>query len=333
VLGHRLRDLPGYDTSAFDAVWQRLLAGEELHGLEMTQKRKDGTLLETANWATTFYDEHNHFNGVLRLTADITEEKRLKEQLLQSQKMESVGRLAGGVAHDFNNLLAVISGYSQGMLRRMDGENPLRTHVSEILHAATRGAGLTRQLLAFSRRQAISPQSIELNDLVKSVHEMLRPIISARIEILISGGDCPRWIHADPSQMEQVLMNLALNARDAMEGLGSSAPLAEGPAGCLGIATATESLDAAAAAAFGVAPGTYVRLSVSDTGPGMDPETRSHIFEPFFTTKALRGTGLGLSIVYGIVEDCHGHISVASQEGEGTQFDILLPGADDKVTR
>ncbi len=241
---------------------------------------------------------------------------RSEEQFRQSQKMEAVGRLAGGIAHDFNNLLTAITGYSDLMLIRIPENDPMRRHAEEIRRAGERAAALTRQLLAFSRKQILQPKTIDLNAIVTDTEKMLRRLIGEDIELstcLQPGLDCVR---ADPNQIEQVIMNLAVNARDAMP---------EG--GMLTIRTdRVRADDAPLCDITEMPPGTYVMLSISDTGTGIDPEIRSHLFEPFFTTKEKgKGTGLGLSTVYGIVKQSNGHICMTSELGHGSTFRICLP--------
>jgi two-component system cell cycle sensor histidine kinase/response regulator CckA len=244
---------------------------------------------------------------------DITERNRLKEQLLQSQKMEAIGRLAGGIAHDFNNLLAIISGYAESLTRRLGDEN-LRSHASEIQNAAERGGALTRQLLAFGRRQVVRPELLNLNKCITGMNEILRRLLSRETYIAINPDPKLPDIEADLGQMEQVILNLALNARDAMAG-----------AGTLTIATSSREFDENEASMHGLRAGEYVLLSVADTGRGIDPEVRPHIFEPFFTTKEGKGSGLGLSIVYGIVQQAGGNVMVESEVGKGARFDVYLP--------
>jgi PAS domain S-box-containing protein len=301
-----------------DRRWMKLIAGDTLDGIEVRRQRKDGSPVDIAFWTSPIRGDDGRITGAISFLAEVTEQKRLKDQLLRSARMESIGRLAGGVAHDFNNLLAVISGYSESMLRRTDADHLLRNHVEEIYRAATRGAALTQQLLAFSRRQSVAPQRMDLAQAVKSVYGMLRRVITDKIRIdtvLPHGVE----VIADPGQVEQILVNLAINARDAMAG-----------GGVLTITTEPATLPEPTAPGEPKA-GDYGRLSVVDTGVGMDAETSAHIFEPFFTTKTHPkeggGTGLGLSIVYGIVQQAGGHITVHSTPGEGTRFDVYLPAA------
>jgi PAS domain S-box-containing protein len=246
-----------------------------------------------------------------------------QDQLIQAQKMEAVGRLAGGIAHDFNNLLTVIMGRADLVLSRLRGRDQLRRHVDLILSAADTAASLTRQLLAFSRRQVLLPAVIDFNLVVVNVSTMLRWLIGEDIEVIIRLSPGLGHIKADPGQLEQVLMNLAVNARDAMP-----------HGGRLTIDTANVALDEAYAHMhLGVQAGQYVRLTVHDTGFGMDAETQAHIFEPFFTTKGPgKGTGLGLSTVYGIVTQSGGHISVTSTHGQGTTVTIDFPRIEDPLT-
>jgi PAS domain S-box-containing protein len=253
--------------------------------------------------------------GSTGVMVDLTAQRKAEEQLREAQKMEAVGRLAGGVAHDFNNLLSVILSYTDKAVHGLHAEDPLRADLGEVLHAAKRAEGLTRQLLAFSRRQILTPEPIDLDQLVDTVARMLRRLIGEDIELEVRPARALATIKADRGQLEQVLMNLAVNARDAMP---------EG--GRLTIATANEMLDAAAAQSVEVAPGAYVVLTVADTGSGMDEATRAQAFEPFFTTKGVgKGTGLGLSMVYGIVRQSGGGISLASRPGAGATFRIYLP--------
>jgi two-component system cell cycle sensor histidine kinase/response regulator CckA len=254
--------------------------------------------------------------------ADITERKRLEQQFLQSQKLEAVGRLVGGVAHDFNNLLTAINGYSQLLLGRVESTGTVHDFVARILKAGERAASLTQQLLAFSRKQVMVPMLLDLNAVLENMEEMLRRLIGEDVELATIPGVQLGQVRADPTQIEQVIMNLAVNARDAMPRGGK-----------LTIETRNVELDESyTRTQVNLAPGRYVLLSICDSGLGMDAETLAHIFEPFFTTKELgKGTGLGLSTVYGIVKQTGGHVGVHSEVGQGTTFKVYLPRLDKPV--
>jgi signal transduction histidine kinase len=249
----------------------------------------------------------------------LTRRLMLEEQLRHSQKMEAVGRLAGGIAHDFNNLLTAIIGYTEIVLHSLDPKDERRADAEEIGRAAMRAADLTRQMLAFSRRQVLQPKIIDLNIALSKVEPMLRRVIGEDIVMTVAGKATHAFARVDPGQVEQVVMNLVVNARDAMP-----------QGGRLTVETADATLDEAALASSPDArPGSYVLLSVSDTGTGMPPEVRARIFEPYFTTKDVgKGTGLGLSTAYGIVRQSEGHIAVSSEIGLGTTFRIYLPRAE-----
>jgi PAS domain S-box-containing protein len=257
---------------------------------------------------------------LLGVATEITERKRLEEQLLQSQKMEAVGQLAGGVAHDFNNILTAIVGYTDLLAAEFAPGDRHLEDLEEIRKAARRAAALTRQLLAFSRKQVLEPRVIDVNGIVQNLDKMLRSLISENIDLKTRLADDLGAARADPNQIEQVIMNLAINARDAMP---------EG--GALTIETANATLDADYASRHvSVVPGDYVMLAVTDTGCGMDEDTKARIFEPFFTTKPPgRGTGLGLSTVYGIVKQSGGNIWLYSEPGKGTTFKVYLPSVEE----
>jgi signal transduction histidine kinase len=247
------------------------------------------------------------------------EHERLKLQLSQSQKMEAIGRLAGGIAHDFNNHLGIMIGYSERLLDRLGPDDPLRKSAGMIKDAGLRAATLTRQLLAFSRRQVFEPRILDANAVIVELEKMLRPLIGEDIELILSLNAATGRVQADPAQIDQVIMNLVINSRDAMP-----------QGGRLTIETTDVELDEEYASKHAtVRPGSYVMVAVSDNGMGMDNETQTHMFEPFFTTKEKgKGTGLGLATVYGIVKQSGGYIWVYSEPGKGTTFKIYLPRAE-----
>ncbi len=301
------------------ARWDTLFQGGSFEDVEYRLLAKDGRVKwAAASWGP-FLDASGRQVGVQGSERDITEHRALQEQYLQAQKLESVGRLAGGVAHDFNNLLTVISGYSDIVFRSLSQDDPLRPGVDEIRKAGTRAADLTRQLLAFSRKQISQPKLLDLNLLVADSQKMLHRLLSEDIALVTRLSPSLSPVMADPGQIHQVLMNLAVNARDAMPAGGS-----------LIIGTSDVEIDAGGIAEHPeVTPGPYVLLSVSDTGQGMDRATMAHIFEPFFTTKEIgKGTGLGLSTVYGIVRQSQGWICASSEPGHGATFKVYLPRTD-----
>ena len=251
------------------------------------------------------------------LFEDVTDQRRLEEQLDHTHKMEAIGLLAGGIAHDFNNLLTVIIGYSDVMIEELPGEGSLRPNALEIKAAAERASGLTRQLLAFSRKQVLQPRVVSLNALVSEADTLLRRVLGAHIDMITVLDPALRSVVADPGQIGQVFVNLAVNARDAMR-----------DGGRLTIETANVDLPSAARGSAHVPSGRYVALSISDTGIGMDSATQARVFEPFFTTKANQGTGLGLATVYGIIKQSGGYIWLYSEVGRGTSFKIYLPAID-----
>jgi PAS domain S-box-containing protein len=277
--------------------------------------RKDGSIFHVSYTSSPIVSEDRIVGAVLTFR-DITERRLLEAQLQQSQKMEAIGQLAGGVAHDFNNLLTAINGYSSLALRRTDAHEPIKGYLEEIKKAGDRAANLTRQLLAFGRKQMLQPIALNLNDVIADINKMLRRLIGEDIRLRAKLDPSLRRIKADPGQIEQVIVNLAVNARDAMPNGGD-----------LTIETANFEADCDYATThIGIAPGSYVMLAVSDNGIGMDEHTKARIFEPFFTTKEKgRGTGLGLSTVYGIVKQSGGNIWVYSEVNQGAVFKVYLP--------
>ncbi len=283
---------------------------------ELPSRRSDGATFDAHVIISAVRDPSGKIVNVLMVGRDVTEEKRMREQLRHRQKLEAVGTLAGGVAHDFNNLLTAINGYAGLALEELREDDPVRGDVEEIQKAGARAADLTRQLLAFSRKQVLKPQVVALDAAVAGVEKLLRRLIGEHIELVTVAGEGLWRVRVDPGQLEQILVNLGVNARDAMPNGGR-----------LTIATSNVVLDDAEARRYADgSAGSFVRLTVSDTGLGMDERTLTHIFEPFFTTKAQgKGTGLGLSTVYGIVRQSRGFLGVRSQPGEGSTFEIFLP--------
>jgi len=297
-------------------------SGEGRYHGNWKHRKKDGKFLE----AEVIAHELDYAGRRVRLVVaqDITERHLLEQQLRQAQKMEAVGRLAGGVAHDFNNLLMVIKGHTELLLNAVPPTNQIARKIEQIERAADRASSLTRQLLAFSRMQLLQPRVMNLNGVVEDMGRLLPRLIGEDIELVMRTAEDLGAIRADASQMEQVIMNLAVNARDAMPAGGR-----------LMIETSNADLDSAYSAVHpAIRQGSYVLLAVSDTGTGMDAETQAHIFEPFFTTKEQgKGTGLGLATVYGVVKQSGGFIWVYSELGKGTSFKIYLPRVDQPVEK
>jgi PAS domain S-box-containing protein len=277
---------------------------------------KDGQSIWVSWSNKPIYNEMGQLVGILSIGNEITERKKLEQQLFQAQKMEAVGQLAGGIAHDFNNLLMVINGYCELLLDELEEGNTLRRDIEQIKATSSRAAALTRQLLAFGRRQVVQPKVVDLNKLLYSSHEMITRLVGEAVRLNIRGQEGPLNVYADPVQVEQVILNLAANARDAMP---------EG--GILTIETRRTDIEKPDSGELYMVPtGNYVFCSVLDTGVGMSSETLEHIFEPFFTTKDPgKGTGLGLSTVYGIVKQNDGYIFAHSEPGKGSCFTMYFP--------
>ncbi|MGO9125901.1 MAG: ATP-binding protein [Terriglobales bacterium] len=302
------------DPQQWFIVADHFRAARQFHGLSSDWIRKNRSPVTVRLSGRTIRDEDNAVFFEL-FAEDVSEQRTLEQQFRQAQKMEAVGRLAGGIAHDFNNLLMVISGYAEFLLERISSDPTVCGPAQEIANAANRATALTRQLLAFSRKQMLAPKVLDLNAVVTENLRLLTRLIGEDIELVMIPGVELGAVRADPSQIEQVIMNLAVNARDAMP-----------QGGKLTIETSNVSLDESYARLHAPAePGEYVMLAISDTGMGMDAETQSHVFEPFFTTKGIKGTGLGLSTVYGIVKQSGGYIWVYSEPSRGTSFKVYLP--------
>jgi PAS domain S-box-containing protein len=294
---------------------ERLRSGEEVPPYETVRHAKDGKEVPVSVQCSQI-KEGDRIIGLSSIIRDLRSTRGLQEQLRHAQKMEAVGQLAGGVAHDFNNLLTIISGYSEVLRSSLPRDDASRGHVEEIRKAAERAASLTRQLLAFSRKQVLEARVVNLNEIVEQSGKMLRRLIGEDVKLNTALSTNLSAVKVDPGQMEQVLMNLAINARDAMP-----------QGGRLTIETGNVEVDESSAAGLlDLCPGRYVQLALSDTGCGMDRHTQARIFEPFFTTKEFgKGTGLGLAVVHGIVKQSGGRIAVYSEPGHGTTFKIYLP--------
>ncbi|MCF8079935.1 MAG: transporter substrate-binding domain-containing protein [Desulfobacterales bacterium] len=331
IIGKPLPIVPNDKQDEFHALRQRVLKGDTFTGKELVRLKKDGTPIPIRLSVARVRNDRGETVGILGPAEDITESKKseanlekLQAQLLQAQKMESVGRLAGGVAHDYNNMLSVIIGYAELAVEKIGPEDALYADLQEILNAALRSADITRQLLAFARRQTIHPKLLDLNETVEEMLKMLRRLIGEDIDLSWQPGPDPMPVFMDPSQVDQILANLCVNARDAIGGVGK-----------ITIETGRVCFDAEYCADHaGFIPGDFILLALSDDGCGMDRNTLDNIFEPFFTTKDVgEGTGLGLATVYGIVKQNEGFINVYSEPGKGTTFRIYLPCHGEGATK
>lgn len=332
ILGYTLEELQA--TSSFEQIHpdDRQLVKEAAtetrrtgigRRIEYRMRHKDSSWLILESTASTVLDAEGRVDKLVIVNRDITARKKLEEQLRQVQKMEAIGRLSGGIAHDFNNLLGVIIGYSEILQERLPSKDLLRESADEIVAAGKRAASLTRQLLAFSRQQVLEPKILDLNEVVSDMEKMLRRLIGEDIELVTNPDPMLGRVRADQGQIEQVIMNLVVNARDAMP-----------QGGKLGIATANTEMDETFVKRYPypVQTGQYIVLTVSDNGVGMDAATKARVFEPFFTTKEKgKGTGLGLSTVYGVVKQSGGYIDFDSEPGEGTTFRIYFRRVNEPV--
>ncbi|MCC6677608.1 MAG: MASE1 domain-containing protein [Phycisphaerales bacterium] len=304
------------DVADVRAAAAAAFCGEKPYSIDHRILRKDGVTRWVHQEALVERDETGRPVRMVGVCQDITDRRRLEDQLLQARKMESIGRLAGGVAHDFNNTITAILGFSEMSLPLISPSHPVHANLRHIADAATHAADLTRQLLAFARKQIFQPRTLQLNEEIRRLEPMLRQLIGERTTLRTELADDLGFVRADAAQIHQVLVNLAVNARDAMPGGGS-----------LLIRSANATLDRPDPGVHGdLPPGRYVTVTVSDTGQGMDPDTIAHCFDPFFTTKDVgKGTGLGLSTTYGIIKQSDGHIAVSSRPGLGATFTIYLP--------
>ena len=324
ALGRNPRELVKsgvHDRAFYTDLWKTILAGDVWRG-EMTNRRKDGTLYVVEETITLVKDASGATSHFIAIKRDLTAEKQLQAQFLQVQKMETVGRLAGGIAHDFNNLLTVINGTADLASARLAEDDPLRADLKDIHEAGERAAALTRQLLAFSRKQIMNPIVLDLRAVVADMRSMLQRLIGEDVELVVVASEGAGRVKADLGQIQQVVLNLAVNARDAMPAGGTlTIEIRDVDVGLEDVATHPASR-----------PGPRVMLAVSDSGVGMDDTTRLRVFEPFFTTKQSgQGTGLGLATVYGIVTQSGGSIRVDSQPDRGTTFTIHLPRLDEAL--
>ena len=323
VLGAELPTVPDDEREEFLASQERVRAGESMRAVPARHPRKDGVMLDLQLSASALRDRRGRVTGSILMITDVTTHKKLEAQLRMAQKMEAVGLLAGGVAHDFNNLLTAIKGFTALLQLAIEDREDAAEFLGEIDKAADRAAALTSQLLAFSRRQLLRPEALDLNARVRDLERMLRLLLREEGKLILDLNPELDEVLADPGQIEQVILNLAVNARDAIRGRDG---------GTVTISTTNAELREEFTR-WGVqdAPGSYVRLDVADNGVGMDRATQARIFDPFFTTKDPgQGTGLGLATVYGIVKQSGGYVWVDSRPNQGSVFSIYLPRAKNR---
>ena len=318
VLGQFMPIIPATKCAEFDETVVLNLRGEDTQR-ESQRQRKDGTLVDVLSATAPIMDTQGLVSGTMAVLVDVTERKQLEEQLRQAVKMEGIGRLAGGIAHDFNNLLTVVGGRCHLVLGQLPADHPIRRDIKIIAETGDRAASLTRQLLAFSQSQILQPAVLDVNEVISDMKSLLERLLREDVDLVMALDPAAGLVTADRSQLEQVVVILAVNARDAMP---------EG--GQLTIETRREEVgEAYVRQHLDARPGSYVVLTASDSGTGMDAATLARIFEPFFTTKEVgKGRGLGLAAAYGIITQSHGHITVDSEPGQGTTFRIYLPRSE-----
>ncbi len=303
------------DPDLYTELWKNISAGKMWRG-ELCNRKKNGELYHEMAIITPVKNSDGSIVNYLAIKEDITERKSLEEQLRQAQKMEAIGQLAGGIAHDFNNILTSIIGFGSIVAMKMGKDDPQRENLNQVLAGADRAANLTKSLLAFSRKQISNPKPVDINDIITKIGKFIKPILGEDIELTISFKQPVLTINADTGQIEQVLLNMATNARDAMPNGGQ-----------LAVETELAELPEELVEIYGYCePGAYARITITDDGSGMDAETLKRLFEPFYSTKQIgKGTGLGLSIVYGIIKQHKGFINVCSELDKGTTFTIYFP--------
>ena len=321
MIGRHIATLAPEDrVGEIQGILEKIRNGQRVEYFESIRITRDNRKLDVSISVSPIYDSEGRVVGASTIARNITAQKKIEDQLRQSQKMEAIGRLAGGVAHDFNNLLGIVTACSELLSSRVDAEG--LEYIDNIRQASKRGAALTRQLLAFSRRQPANKQVLDLNDRLREVSKLLRPLMGDDVDVVLLPRSSSAIVEADAGQLDQIVLNLAVNARDAMPRGGK-----------LVIETGVFDFDESFAREHpSMGAGRYVMLAISDSGIGMDEATKSRIFEPFFTTKEIgKGTGLGLATVYGIVKQSGGHIWVYSELGHGTTFKVYLPSAEKKL--